>query len=176
MGVLGFLQAVVRLSNLYGIPKIIYSDNAKTFIAGGNILEKALASTEFSEFFEQGQIRHLTIPLYSAWVGATWERLIRVVKSCLYKVVGRSKVGYFELLTTLSDIQCAINSRPLTYRTSANELEIITPLHFVLPGVNPALSVTVDEAVPVWGQDINRDSLMNILARRDEALEQFKRL
>jgi hypothetical protein len=81
--VLGFLQAVVRFSNLYGIPKILYSDNAKTFIAGGNILEKALASSEFAEFFERDQIQHLTVPLYSAWVGASRERTISVVKSYL---------------------------------------------------------------------------------------------
>jgi hypothetical protein len=91
--VLGFLQAVVRFSNLYGIPKILYGDNAKTSVVGGNILEKALASSEFSEFFERDQIRHLMTPLYSIWVGDTWERMIWMVKSCLYKTVGCSKVS-----------------------------------------------------------------------------------
>ena len=27
-------------------------------------------------------IKHVRIPVYSLWVGATWERLIRVVKDC----------------------------------------------------------------------------------------------
>jgi hypothetical protein len=38
------------------------------------------------------------------------------------------------------------------------------------------VSVTVDEVVLIWEQDINWDGLMDILARRDEALEQLKRL
>jgi hypothetical protein len=62
----------------------------------------------------------------------------------------------------------------LTYRSSANELEIITQLNFVLPGVNPTMSATVNETEPVWEQDINRDWLMDTLVRHDDALEQFK--
>jgi hypothetical protein len=34
MGMLGFLLAVVRFFNLYGIPNILYCDNTKTFIGG----------------------------------------------------------------------------------------------------------------------------------------------
>lgn len=34
MSVLAFLQALVRFSNLYGIPSTIYSDNARTFLGG----------------------------------------------------------------------------------------------------------------------------------------------
>lgn len=66
MGVLGFLQAVVRFSNIYGIDKMIYSDDAKTFVARGDILGRTLSSAEFEEFFERDQIRYMTIELYSA--------------------------------------------------------------------------------------------------------------
>ena len=64
-------------------------------------------------------------------MGATWERLIRAVKSCLYKSIGRSRLFYFELLTVISDVQNAVNFRPLTYRSFENDLETITPNCFL---------------------------------------------
>ena len=109
------------------IPSHLYSDNAKSFIAGGEILQKALVSVEYRAKFDAFDILHVKIPLYSAWVGATWEHLIRTVKSCLYESIGRSKLSYFELLTVITDVQNAVNSRPLTYRSSDNDLETITP-------------------------------------------------
>ena len=127
MSTLQFVLAFTRFTNLHGIPTHLYSDNARSFVAASEILQKALVSHEYKSTFEPYGIKHIRIPLYSAWVGATWERLIRTVKSCLHKAVGRATVSYFELFTTLSDIQNAVNSRPLTYRSSENGLESITP-------------------------------------------------
>ena len=125
-----FVQALIRFSNIFGVPDRVYSDNAKSFCAalGSNIIEHHLESTEFKNKFQVNQIKHIKIPLYSPWIGATWERMIRTIKSCLYKSLGRSKVEFYDLLTTLSDIQLAINSRPLTYRCSSDStLDIISP-------------------------------------------------
>ena len=118
-----FVLAFLRFVNLYGVPSYLYSDNARSFISGCQTLERALICNEYKEHFQNYNIEHIKIPLYSAWVGATWERLIRTIKSCLYKTVGRARISYFELLTVVSDIQAAINSRPLTYRSSENDLE-----------------------------------------------------
>jgi hypothetical protein len=166
----------MRFSNLYGVPSVVYSDNAKSFLAGGMLLEQSLGSSEFAEHFDKDLIRHVKIPLYSAWVGATWERLIRTIKNCLYKVVGRSKLSYFDLLTTLSDIQNAINSRPLTYRTSDNELDIITPNHFIKANVNPALVISKDDSSLVWEEDVDRDSLVKSLELREQLFSKFREL
>ena len=80
---------------------------------GGSILENSLQAKEFQDELERLDIKHIRIRLYSAWVGSAWERLIRVLKNCLFKTIGRSRLSYFELLTTLSNIKLAINSRPL---------------------------------------------------------------
>lgn len=37
MSVLSLFQALVKFSNLYGIPKAIYCDNAKTFLGSGRL-------------------------------------------------------------------------------------------------------------------------------------------
>ena len=46
-----FIHALVRFTNIYGMPFHIYSDNAKSFIAGCNLIEEIFASSEFSEHF-----------------------------------------------------------------------------------------------------------------------------
>ena len=44
-----FILALIRFTNIYGIPSHIYSDNAKSFIAGCNLIEEVFASSEFNE-------------------------------------------------------------------------------------------------------------------------------
>ena len=84
----------IRFTNVYGISSNLYSDNAKSYVAGGKLLQKALVSDENGANFDVSDIRHVKIPPYSAWVGTTWERLIHTVKSCLYKSIGRAKLSY----------------------------------------------------------------------------------
>ena len=123
---------LVRFFNLYGVPSHIYSDNARTFFAGCNRVKQVFVSNEFVGKFRTFNIKHPTIPLYSAWFGSIWEWLIKSVKCCLFKLVGRKSVEYFEFLTLLSDIQNALNSRPFTYRCLEDAgLDIITPNAFL---------------------------------------------
>ena len=129
-----FMLAFVRFANIYGIPTHIYSDNAKSFIAGVNHISTVFASQKFKEAFEIYNIKHVTKPLYAPWIGAVWEKMIKTVKICLQKTIGRLKPTYFRLLTILSDIQHTVNSRPLTYHYSSEDgLDTITPNSFLIP-------------------------------------------
>ena len=169
-----FIFAFMRFTNVHGIPSHLYSDNAKSFVQGTKILKAALITDAFKSQFAAYDIQHVTIPVYSAWVGATWERMIYTIKSCLYKTIGRARVTYFELLTVISDVQNAVNSRPLTYRSSDNEIDAITPNCFLKadPCSNRALKASSE---PIWEIDSSpRNTLMETLASRDDALEHFK--
>ena len=172
-----FILALLRFTNIYGIPTHIYSDNAKSFIAGCNLLEEVFTSSEFNDKFEIYHIKHIKIPVYAPWVGSTWERMIRVVKSCLYKLIGRSRIQYFDLLTILSDIQNAINSRPLTYRCSSDSgLEIITPNNFLKPNVNAGLVLKVDDQ-NIWDSDPpSQSDVLNSIHTRDSMVDRFREL
>ena len=169
--------AIIRFTNLYGVPSHLYSDNAKSFIAGCDVMKEIFLASEFCEQYSKYNIKHIRIPAYSAWVGSTWERMIRVIKSCLYKVVGRSSMGYYRLLTILSDIQNAVNSRPLTYRCSDDAgLEIITPNCFIKPYVNDSLVFKSNgESVLVSGPP-TRQKVTQSLINRDKTLEEFRSL
>ena len=129
-----FILAFVRFVNRYGIPSVVYLDNAKSFVQAGSIIEQLLTSSEFEGKFRIALIGHKTIPIYAAWYGATWERLIKTVNHCLFKVLGRSTPTLPEFVTFLSDIQKILNNRPLTYRSSENEIDIITPNHCLIEG------------------------------------------
>ena len=170
-----FVLALVRFCNQYGIPTHVYSDNAKSFISGVHVLEKVLASNEYKDRFGVYNIKHVKIPLYSPWIGATWERLIRTIKSCLKKTIGRSKLSYFKLKTILSDIQLAINCRPLTYRCSEdNGLEVITPNKFLYPNAESNLILRKpNELLP---KSVSRNVLVKSLDTREKMVSQFKDL
>ena len=127
-----FILAFVRFVNRYRIPSAVYSDNAKSFVQTGYIIEHLLSSSEFEEKFCIASIAHRTISVYAAWYGATWERLIRTVKQCLFKTLGKNTPFIGEFTTFLTDIQKILNNRPLTYRSSENELDIISPNHFLI--------------------------------------------
>ena len=175
MSTRNFVLAFQRFYNMYSLPQILYSDNAKTFIKGGSILENSLQAKEFQDKLERLDIRHIRIPLYSAWVGSTWERLIRVLKNCLFKTIGRSRLSYFELLTTLSNIKLAINSRPLTYRSSSANLEFITPNSFLRIHRNSTLMLRSEEE-DVWQEQPDPNSLNKSLELQEELITNFKTL
>ena len=172
MSTQNFLMAFQRFCNTYSIPQYLYSDNARSFLKGGSVLENALKSKEFEDELEKCNIKHIRIPIYSAWVGSAWERLIRTMKNCLYKVVGRAKLTYYELLTSLSSIQLAINSRPLTYRSSSDELEPITPNSFLR--IHGNSSLILRDNAEVWADD--QETLENTLVVQEEILDKFKKL
>ena len=172
-----FILAFIRFSNRYGVPSAVYSDNAKSFVQAGNIIEQLLTSSEFEEKFRVASITHRTIPVYAAWYGAVWERLIKTVKHCLFKTLGRFTPSLSEFVTFLSDIQKILNNRPLTYRSCENELDIISPNHFLVGRSIPSLIFGDSDQVPEWEYS-EEDDYSSLLARtletRDGLYENFK--
>ena len=179
MSTKSFIQALIRFINSYGVPSCIYSDNARSFISAfeNNIIQYHVDSNEFKTNFQTFNIKHKRIPLFAPWIGAIWERMIRVIKSCIYKSVGRNKLNYFDLFTLISDIKCAINNRPLTYRCSNdNDLEIITPNSFLRPNTNNNFNFEANIETGIDVEPPSRTELIETLEIRDEVLNKFKKL
>ena len=172
-----FILAFVRFVNKYGIPSAVYSDNVKSFVQAGNIIEHLLSSSEFEEKFCIASTEHRTIPVYAAWYGATWERLIRTVKQYLFKTLGRNTPSISKFTTFLTDIQKILNNRPLTYRSIENELDIISPNHFLIGRPIPSLLFGNSEQVPereYYEEDDYSSLLAQTLEYRDHLLVEFK--
>ncbi|CAL4128733.1 unnamed protein product [Meganyctiphanes norvegica] len=101
--------------------------------------------------------------------------MIRVIKDCLYKAVGRARLTYFRLITVISDIQNAINSRPLTYRCSSDSgLEIISPNCFIRPLVNSEFLFKDPDVSVLTDDPPSRKVLSKSLEDRDKILEDFR--
>ena len=80
------------------------------------------------------------------------------------------------MLNVISDIQNAVNSRPLTYRSSDNDLGTITPNCFLKVDRKCNVILRFDED-PIWERDpTSRDNLIEALSSRDEMLSHFKEL
>ena len=142
--VLAFQRLVARR----GLPKVIYSDNAKGFVAAP---DKIL-----------GQFGPLTpewrfIAPNSPWWGGWWERLVRSVKSALRKTVGGNCLTRAELETTLHEIEACINSRPLTFVSDDPDQEKpSTPSHFLLGHDGHYLSERSEPAPIETADDVRR--------------------
>ena len=57
--------------------------------------------------------------------------MIRCVKRCLKKILKNAKLTYEDLLTAVVEIECVLNSRPLTYVSTEDIEEPLTPSHLL---------------------------------------------
>lgn len=110
-----FIKAFRRFAARRGLPAQMLSDNAKTFKTMSKEVQKLLRCPKLHNFLTLKGVKWTFIPEKCPWEGGIWERLVRSVKRCLLKVVGRAIVAFIELSTIIIEIEGIINSRPLTY-------------------------------------------------------------
>ena len=120
MSVQSYLRGFKRFLARRGIPELVINDNFKTF-----------RSSEVKRFMlMQGIQQHFILPA-SPWWGGFYERLVRSVKGCLKKTLGKAFITFEELQTILCDIEVAINNRPLAYVSEDDLDEALTPFHLM---------------------------------------------
>ena len=116
-----FLQAFRKFCARRGVPSTIMSDNAKTFKCCSKEVERVVRSEEVHQYLTNRQISWQFIVEKAPWWGGYWERMVRSVKRCLRKTLGRSTLTFDELGTVLVEIEATLNNRPLTYVYDDNE-------------------------------------------------------
>ena len=109
-----------------------------------------MLSSEFEEKFCIASVVHRPVPLCAVWYGATWERLIKTVRHCLFKTLGGVTSSYSEFITFLSDIQKILNDRPSTYHSCEDDIDIISPNYFLVGRPIPVLMFGDSEQIPEW--------------------------
>uniref|UniRef100_A0A8R1I673 Integrase n=1 Tax=Caenorhabditis japonica TaxID=281687 RepID=A0A8R1I673_CAEJA len=107
-----FIQAFRRFVAIRGRPDLIVSDNGTNFVLSQKLLEEASKRSDYPEDMQMIKWKFIT-PL-SPWKGGMYERMVKIVKESLYKAVGRSRLTYEDLTTTLYEATASINNRPLT--------------------------------------------------------------
>ncbi|XP_035227073.1 uncharacterized protein LOC118199346 [Stegodyphus dumicola] len=121
-----------------GSCKVIYSDNAKNFRSTCEIIKgfkRIKADPSVSDFLTSKEVTWKFIPERSPWWGGFWEHLMRSIKEPLKKILGRALLTFEELSTILTELECVLNNRPLTYESNElGEPRPLIPSQFLLPG------------------------------------------
>ena len=133
LSVEAFLRAFRRFVGRRGLPAKMLSDNAKTYKSAAKEVRKLLRTPRLFEALALQGVKWQFITERSPWEGGAWERMIRSVKRCIVKVVGRAMLDFNEMNTILVEIEGVINSRPITYVHDDSEgiSYPLTPSHLV---------------------------------------------
>ena len=126
-----FIRCFKRFISQRGIPKLIVLDNAKTLKSASKSLLALFDLVEVQTFLQNLRVTWRFNTERAPWWGGFFERLIRSVKRCLKKTLRNARLTYEELLTVIIEIECGLNSRPLTYVNSEDMDEPLTPSHLV---------------------------------------------
>ena len=138
-----FLLALRRFVARRGSPKCLVSDNGTNFLGAAKELQECICSwnqEHISQHLAQKEIQWKFNPPSAPHFGGVWERLIRSTKTILRTILGTQCVGSDTLNTLLTEVEAILNSRPLTpVSEDSDDLEAITPNHFLLGRASPSL-------------------------------------
>ena len=129
---MSFVRCLKRFSARRGVPQVICSDNSKTFRSANKIIYSILDSPETQQHFRDIRIQWKFILEKAPWWGGFYERLIQSMKRCLKKTIGKARMTYDELHTVLVEVEAILNSRPLSYLSSEDMEEPLTPSHLLI--------------------------------------------
>ena len=108
------------------------SDNASTYKAVAEELQRLFTSAALAEELARQGIKWHFIPKRAPWFGGFWERLIGLTKLTLKKVLGRTYETLESLHTMTVEVEAILNNRPLMYvSTDSDDVEPITPSHLL---------------------------------------------
>ena len=65
------------------------------------------------------------------WWGGIFEKMVQTAKRCLRKIFGNAHLTQEELLTVVVEVEMIVNSRPLSYVSSEDLKEPLTPSHLL---------------------------------------------
>lgn len=129
-----FLLSFRRFIARRGRVSTIYSDNGTNFIGARNLF-KRINWEEVKSYATIREINWILIPPGSPWWGGWYERMVRMVKELLRRVLGNASLSFIELETFLVECEAIINSRPLSYVVDDVDIpsQPITPALFLQP-------------------------------------------
>ena len=92
-----FLSCLKRLIARWGRPSVIYSDNGSTFVKAAKWQTQARRDEELNGFLESHDVKWEFNLSRAPWWGGQFERLIGIVKTTMFKVIGRATLSWDEL-------------------------------------------------------------------------------
>ncbi|XP_062538693.1 uncharacterized protein LOC134206968 [Armigeres subalbatus] len=135
-----FLAALRRFISRRGLPSEIHSDNGLNFKGASNhlrelydLLRNPHTASEISNETAQQGIVWKFIPPRAPNFGGLWEAAVKSAKTSLIRVLAKQKLSFEDMATVLTQIEAAMNSRPLTpLSEDPDEMDVLTPGHFLI--------------------------------------------
>ena len=134
------LQAVRRFACHHGWPSTIISDNGGCFIGAEKELKKIIVEgkSQIQDFATLHRLRWLFTTPLGPHQGGIYESMVKQTKKALKVIVGEQILSWNEMSTVFSEVECLVNSRPLSYVSSdAMEPQPLTPNHFMFGRATP---------------------------------------
>ena len=128
-----------------GCPKMMVSDNAKTFEATSEWLKTLMTDQDLNNYVTEQNITWRFNMSRAPWWGGFFERLIGIMKRALSKSIGRGFLKFHELESVLYDIENFMNNRPLTYQGEDFERPALTPNTFLRENGSTILEEDLDK-------------------------------
>ena len=134
-----FIAAFKRFTSRRGHCAHLYSDCGTNFIGANfelkRMLNKCKSSlpNEILEYLSLENTEWHFIPPGSPHFGCLWEAGVRSVKYHIKRVLGQTKLTFEEYATLLTQVECCLNSRPISAMSdSPDDLSALTPGHFLV--------------------------------------------
>ena len=164
-----FIRCLKRFIARRGLPKRLISDNGKTFKATSRYLDAVFKDGTMQDYLVGSRVDWQFNVERAPWWGGAFKRMIRSTKRCLKKLMGRAHFSLDELTTALAEIEAVLNSRPLSYVSSTDMEEPITPSHLVMghrilnlpDNINYLSDLDDEEFVLTKGQVLRRVKHLN---------------
>ena len=139
-----FINTLERFVNRRGHPFQIISDCGTNFKGADKELSlclQELKQERIGTYAARKNIQWRFNPPDAPHMGGAWERMVQAVKQPLKCILKNSLLTDVQLETVFSEVECIVNSRPLTaVSDDINDLEALTPNHFLLGRANPNLA------------------------------------
>ncbi|XP_058122845.1 uncharacterized protein LOC131293800 [Anopheles ziemanni] len=135
-----FLAALRRFVSRRGLPLEFHSKNATNFKGAANKLNelyKLLRTTEHQQSIQtwtlERKISWKFIPPRAPHFGGLWEAAVKTMKYHLVRVLGTTTLSFEDMSTLLDEIECCVNSRPITSMSDdPHDMTAFTPGHFLI--------------------------------------------
>ena len=110
---------------------MMVSDNAKTFRSAANVIRDVITHPDVKRYCSDHSFEwHFNLEK-APWWGGLFERMIKSTKRCLRKMVGQAHFTHDDILTAVVEIEAIINARPLSYISTEDMEEPLTPSHLL---------------------------------------------
>ena len=170
-----FIRALKRFTSRRGLPSLIVSDNSKTFKSSAKALIAIFKHPATQHYLSGVRIEWRFNLEKAPWWGGMFERLVGSMKRCLRKTVGKSKLTFDELSTAITEVEGVLNSRPLSFVSTEDLEEPLTPAHFLLGRRSLSLPDSFCYGEESEDIDITSSALTKRMKHLNSTLERFWR-